>query len=70
MDTPQKVPVSILASFPGAGNATSLNRTQGQQPGAGRVHGPERGYVLCERRYLASRRRTQTERVSAPGSMK
>ena len=62
MNTPCKVPVTIFTGFPGSGKNTSLNRILTEQCGTGRVHGPERGYVLCNRGYLDGRRRTQRSR--------
>ena len=62
MNTPHKAPVTISAGFLGSGNTTIPHKIPSQQRGTGRVHGPERGYVRCERRYLDDRRRTQRSR--------
>ena len=59
MNAQRKVPVSVLADFPGSGKTTLLNQILVGQSGTGRVRGPEKGYVRCEREYLAGRRRTE-----------
>ena len=56
MDTPRKVPAAILTGFLGSGKATLPNRILTEQRGTGRVHGPEQGYVRCERGYPYGRR--------------
>ena len=63
MNTSPKVPVTTLNGFPGSGKTTLLNRILAEQEGTGRVHGPERGYVRCERKYPGGSRRTQWSRA-------
>ncbi len=62
MNVPGKVPVSIPTSFLGSGKTTVSDRILSQQRGTGRVHGPEQGYVRCERKYPGGRRPTQPSR--------
>ena len=59
MNTQRKVPVDILTGFLGSGKTTPLNRILTEQRGTGRVHGPGKGYLRCERGYLEGRRQTQ-----------
>ena len=62
MNTSHKVPVATPTGFPGSGKASLLNSILSQQRGTGRVHGPEQGYVRCERRYPDGRRLTLQSR--------
>ena len=62
MNTPRKVPVTILAGCRGSGKTALLNQALTEQRGTGRVHGPAKGYLGCEREYPDGRRRTQRSR--------
>ena len=62
MNTPRKAPVNNLSGFRGPGETALLNRTSTDQRGTGRVNGPEKGYIRCERRYPDGRRRPQRSR--------
>ena len=62
MNTPRKAPVTTLTGFRGPGETALLNRTLTEQRGTGRVSGPEKGYIPCERRYPDGRRRPQRSR--------
>ena len=62
MNTPHKVPASVLAGSLGSGKTASLSRILSEQRATGRVHGPEQGYVRCERKYPVSRRPGQRSR--------
>ena len=57
-----KVPVTVPTGYPGSGKTATLNRILSQQRGVGGVHGPERGYIRCERKYPDGRRQTQVSR--------
>jgi hypothetical protein len=59
MNAPQKVPVAIPTGSFSSGKATLPGRILSEQRGTGRVHGPEQGYVRCERKYPVSRRLSQ-----------
>ena len=62
MNTPHKTPVTTLTGFIGYGKTTLLKQILTEQRGTGRLHGPEQGYIRCERKYLDGRRRTQRSR--------
>ena len=62
MNTPYKAPVTTPTRFIGSVNTTLLNNILRQQRGTGRVHGPERGFIGCERRYLDDNRRARQSR--------
>ena len=62
MNTQHQVPVTTLAGFLGSGKTTPLKRILTEQRATGRVLGPEKGYLRCERGHLESRRQSQRGR--------
>ena len=58
MNIQHKAPFTISAGYLGSGNTTLLNKILSQQRGTGRLHGPESGYIRCERKYPHGRRQT------------
>ena len=62
MNTPRKVPDTILTGALVSGKTTLLSRILTEQRGTGRVHGPDQGYIRCKRGYPDGRRGTQPNR--------